>query len=103
MRSTMSVASGATFLKTETVPSVLCFMASIDEPSIAEKRNGTVHPQRSASRSEPMRIVRQLSAHVNTCERGASLAPRGGRWATCALRYASDDRGHTALHGGARA
>ena len=44
MRSTRRVASGATLRKTETVPRVLCFMASIDDPSIAEKRNGTVHP-----------------------------------------------------------
>lgn len=55
-----SVKSGATFLNTTTVPSVLCSIANIDETSIAAKSSGTVSPQRSASRTEPMRTASRL-------------------------------------------
>ena len=55
MRSTRRVASGATLRKTETVPRVLCFIASIDDPSIAEKRKGTVHPHLEKARADGRR------------------------------------------------
>lgn len=63
------VMRGATLRKTEMVPSVLCRIAYIDETSIALNRSGTVHPQRSASRLDPMCTARQparVVATVNT-------------------------------------
>eukprot|EP00964_Phaeocystis_antarctica_P050654 scaffold29493_cov42-Phaeocystis_antarctica.AAC.4 len=71
-RSMSSVKSGATLRKTTTVPSVLCSIANIELTSIAEKSSGTVQPQRSASRREPICTERQLAqivATVKTCQR----------------------------------
>ena len=61
-----SVNSGATLRKTTTVPSVLCFIANIELTSIAVKSSGTVQPQRSASRREPICTERQLAQIVAT-------------------------------------
>ena len=66
IRSIISVNIGAMFRQTTTVPSVLCSKANIDDTSIAEKRNGTVSPHRSASRHEPTRTVFHESASTPT-------------------------------------
>ena len=54
------------YLATTTVPSVLCFIANIELTSIAVKSSGTVQPQRSASRREPICTERQLAQIVAT-------------------------------------
>ena len=48
------------------MPSVLCSIANIELMSMAEKRSGTVHPHRSASRREPMCTERQFAQIVAT-------------------------------------
>eukprot|EP00967_Tisochrysis_lutea_P158156 scaffold322560_cov31-Tisochrysis_lutea.AAC.1 len=65
-RSMQRVMRGAMLRKTEMVPSVLCLIAYIDEISIALKRSGTVHPQRRASRLEPMWMLRHPTSVVPT-------------------------------------
>ena len=52
--STTRVQSGATFLKTTTVPSELCCIAIAEDASMAANNSGTARAQRTASLWEPM-------------------------------------------------
>eukprot|EP00966_Prymnesium_polylepis_P040101 930883-Prymnesium_polylepis.2 len=69
MRKKLSITivnSGAMFRAITIVPSELYCIATIDDTSIAAKSMGTVRPQRSASRSEPMRTLLGRTATVAT-------------------------------------